>query len=120
MVKKLKVADAKFSDFFDGNPPMFKAVEAKRKPAGSRTGTFIDLTEEDKVIKQAKREMKNKKKQWKEAKKREKEDKKKEKKQIRKQEKQHRKSGAVWGKVNKIFSHFVWTIGVEFCVFEIE
>ncbi len=63
-IKRFKLADAKFEDYFAGPLPNFIKSEAKRLPKGKgkknkkKDSDVIDLTGEDEFIKQKKKERK--------------------------------------------------------------
>ena len=68
-MKRFKLRDAKFADFFDDVAPSFAKSTAKKRPGpkpvaqpGATKGQKeVDLTDEDEAIRRAKKEMRNKK-----------------------------------------------------------
>ena len=65
-MSKFKLFKAQMADFFDGPPPKFQASVPKKR---NHSSPGLTLSEEDKVIKRAKKEYKEKKKEKNEKKK---------------------------------------------------
>lgn len=59
--KKFKLSEVTFDDFCGGPAPSFAVSNAKRKPSSTPLGpctSLVDLTEEDSLIRKAKKEHK--------------------------------------------------------------